>query len=153
MSGPGLPGASGASLPAPWQEAADAPLLDPGAFARLREWGGDELLGKMLALYLQNAPARRAEVVDGLAAGDPDRVERGAHALKSSSGNLGAERLRRLCQLVEDAGEDGRLEDVQALLPLFEDAFGETIKAFAGRPRGAAAEGPVEASPSPDPSS
>ncbi len=106
------------------------PLLDPGAFVRLREWGGDELLGKMVALYLKNAPGRLEEIRAGVAEGDGSRIEQGAHSLKSSSGNLGAVRLQRLCQQMEDAGEDGRLDDAQALLPELETTAEQTLRSL-----------------------
>jgi HPt (histidine-containing phosphotransfer) domain-containing protein len=114
-------------------EALDQALLDPGAFVRLREWGGDTLVGKMVELYLKNAPERLADVRDGLAEGDARRAERGAHSLKSSSANLGGERLRRLCQLVEDAAEHGDLERVRALLPHLETAFEHTLQGLVRR--------------------
>jgi HPt (histidine-containing phosphotransfer) domain-containing protein len=105
-------------------------LLDPGAFVRLREWGGDELLGKMLALYLKNAPDRMGEIRSGVQEGDGGRIEQGAHSLKSSSANLGAERLRWLCQRMEDAGEDGRLAEARGLLPELEEAYRQTVEAL-----------------------
>lgn len=106
------------------------PILDPGAFVRLREWGGDELLGKMVALYLKNAPGRLEEIRTGVAEGDGSRIEQGAHSLKSSSGNLGAVRLQRLCQEMEDAGEEGRLDDAQALLPQLETTCEQTLRSL-----------------------
>jgi two-component system, sensor histidine kinase and response regulator len=113
--------------------ALDAPLLDPAALVRLREWGGDTLVGKMVALYLKNAPERLEDVRAGLAADDAPRAERGAHSLKSSSANLGAERLRRLCQLVENAAEVGALEQVRELLPSLEEAFEHTLQGLVRR--------------------
>jgi HPt (histidine-containing phosphotransfer) domain-containing protein len=116
-----------------WEEALAASrgtLMDPGAFVRLREWGGDVLLGKMVALFRENGPQRMEEIERGLEEGDASRVERGAHALKSSAGNLGAERLRRLCQLVEDAGEGRRVDDARALQPLLREAWAQTLRAL-----------------------
>jgi two-component system, sensor histidine kinase and response regulator len=113
------------------EEANDAVLLDPAAFVRLREWGGDVLVGKMVDLFMKNAPERHAEIRSGLEEADPKRVERGAHSLKSSAGNMGAERLRRLCQLVEDAGEHGRLDDARTLEPHLAEALEQTLQGLA----------------------
>jgi two-component system, sensor histidine kinase and response regulator len=110
--------------------ASEGTLMDPQAFVRLREWGGDVLLGKMVGLFLKNAPDRMEEIRAGLEEGDAPRAERGAHSLKSSAGNLGAERLRRLCQYLEDAAEEGRLEDARALHPLVLEAYRRTIQAL-----------------------
>ncbi len=110
------------------EEANRAVLLDPGAFVRLREWGGDVLVGKMVDLFLKNAPERHAEIRSGLDEGEAERVERGAHSLKSSAANMGAERLRRLCQLVEDAGEHGALDEARHLEPHLAEALELTLR-------------------------
>jgi HPt (histidine-containing phosphotransfer) domain-containing protein len=102
-------------------------LLDPGAFVRLREWGGDTLVGKMVELFLKNAPERLEEVREGLEGRDAHRAERGAHSLKSSAGNMGAERLRILCQLTENAAEDEDLDRVRELFPHLELALEQTL--------------------------
>jgi len=125
--------APGANPVEGWEKALAASrgtLMDPEAFVRLREWGGDVLLGKMVALFRENGPQRMEEIERGLEEGNASRVEHGAHALKSSAGNLGAERLRRLCQLVEDAGEGGRVDDARALHPLLREAWTQTLQAL-----------------------
>ncbi len=129
------------------REALDATLLDPGALVRLREWGGVALVGKMVELYLKLAPERIQEVREGLAAGDAARAERGAHSLKSSSANLGGERLRRLCQLIEDAAEDGELERARALLPHLETAYEHTLQGLVRRAPGPDADAPEAGAP------
>lgn len=124
------------------EAALETRLLDPGAFVRLREWGGDTLVGKMVDLFLKNAPERMEEVRSGVAEGDPHRAERGAHSLKSSAGNMGAERLRILCQLTEDAAEEGDLPLVRSLLPHLETTLEQTL---GGLRRHAAAPDPGSA--------
>lgn len=128
-TGPG----TGADPVPGWSEAvaaAEGTLMDPGAFVRLREWGGDVLLGKMVALFHENGPVRMQEIEEALAEGVASRIERSAHTLKSSAGNLGAERLRRLCQLMEDAGEEGRVDAARAFAPLLREAYAQTIRAL-----------------------
>lgn len=80
-------------------------LLDPQAFVRLREWGGDELLHRMIELFLKNAPDKVGQVEAGLLASNLEEVERGSHSLKSSAGNLGAEALRLQSARVEGLAE------------------------------------------------
>lgn len=116
MTGPDSSGDPGTSGPA----SSGGVLLDPAAFVRLREWGGDELLHKMIDLFLENAPGRMAQIRAGMEGGDASEVEAGSHALKSSAGNLGAESLRRSAAALEAAteAEDAR---VDAVVDLFED--------------------------------
>ena len=61
----------------------------------------------MITSYLDNGPERIAAVVDGGAAGDMARVERAAHTLKSSAGNVGAVRLGRACAALEEQAHGG----------------------------------------------
>ncbi len=105
-------------------------LLDPAAFQRLRAWGGDELLGKIVSLFLEHAPTRLAEVETGLAEGDLERVERGAHALKSSAANLGGTALQQVCTRLEAAAEAGNEAEVAALAPDFRRSFHQTVAAL-----------------------
>ncbi|TVP73838.1 MAG: Hpt domain-containing protein [Gemmatimonadales bacterium] len=107
-------------------------LLDPAAFVRLREWGGDELLQKMIELFLKNAPQRMEEVRQGMASGDVDAVERGSHSLKSSAGNLGAEALRLGAARVEALAEDGTLvgDPLRQAVKELESAWGRTEAAL-----------------------
>ncbi|TVP57089.1 MAG: Hpt domain-containing protein [Gemmatimonadales bacterium] len=106
------------------------PLLDPAAFVRLREWGGDELLRKMIELFIQNTPARMDQIRTGVTDGDADAIERGAHSLKSSCGNLGAEQTRALAQRMETLGEESRLDEARALLPELDTTYDATLRAM-----------------------
>lgn len=105
-------------------------ILDPAAFARLREWGGDDLLGKIVALFLENAGERLAEVEEGFSEGDLDRVERGAHSLKSSSANVGGVALQQVSARLEAAAEGRDEDEVAAILPEFRARFEDTLKAL-----------------------
>lgn len=109
---------------------AEGPILDPAAFVRMREWGGDELLRKMIELFIQNTPKRMDQIRTGVAELDADAIEGGAHSLKSSCGNLGAERTRALAQRMEDFGEDSKFDEAKAILPDLEESYAATLKAM-----------------------
>jgi len=108
----------------------DPHVLDPKALDRLREWGGEKLLSEMVRLFLENAPQRMDQIRLGVGEGSLSDGERGAHSLKSSAANLGAERLRALAAEAEHAASGKRKEAVVALLPELEDAFAEVITAL-----------------------
>ena len=65
--------------------------LNPAALERLRKWGGDKLAAQMVRLFLDNSGGRMDQIRGGVAAEDPDEAEKGAHSLKSSAANVGAE--------------------------------------------------------------
>jgi HPt (histidine-containing phosphotransfer) domain-containing protein len=108
----------------------DPHVLDPKSLDRLREWGGDKLLSEMVRLFLENAPQRMEQIRRGAGEGNLDDGERGAHSLKSSAANLGAERVRALAAEAEHAASEGDRAAVSSLLPELEDAFSQVITAL-----------------------
>jgi len=108
-------------------------LIDPGALERLGEWGGTELVTKMMELFLEVTPERVTEIRAGLDAGDLDRVERGAHSLRSSAGNLGADPVRELAARIEELAEAGTTEGLEPLVTELEDRFRRTLDVLRAR--------------------
>jgi HPt (histidine-containing phosphotransfer) domain-containing protein len=90
----------------------EQPSVDPEALARLERFGGQVLLREMVGLYLAHAPERIAAVEAALAADDVIAAENALHSLKSSSAQLGAMRLARLCEAGEQITRGGRLAGV-----------------------------------------
>jgi len=82
-------------------------VLDPAAVERLRRLGGDEFLVEMIDLFLDNGPKRMAAVRDGLAAGEARAVQRAAHSLKSTAGNLGGRAVQQTAQEIETLAAEG----------------------------------------------
>ncbi|MFO8172976.1 MAG: Hpt domain-containing protein [Longimicrobiales bacterium] len=108
----------------------EAPVLDGAVMARLREWGGEELPRRMIEIFLSHTPPRMTQIRDGLAEGDPKRVEAGAHSLKSSAANLGATRLQRILQEMETLAGKQELESLEKCLPGLEEAFSAAWEAL-----------------------
>ena len=61
-------------------------------------------------------------------AGDADALRKAAHSMKSSSANVGAERLARLCTDLEVIGCSGKSDGAP---PLLEDVEGEFARVVA----------------------
>jgi HPt (histidine-containing phosphotransfer) domain-containing protein len=99
-------------------------VVDPAALARLREWGGEKLLSQMIRLFLDNSPTRMDQIRAGARQdGNVGEAEQGAHSLKSSAANLGAEELRSLSAAMERHAADGDHAAVVGLLPRLEEAY------------------------------
>lgn len=101
----------------------ELPLIDIAQMARLKEWGGRELQTKMVDLFLTHAKGRMDQIREGVSDSEPETAETGAHTLKSSAGNVGAQRVQRLAQEAEILAEEGNLEGLQSLLPGLEQEF------------------------------
>lgn len=101
--------------------------IDPAALERLREWGGEKLVGQMIRLFISNAGQRVDQIRAGVRANQIGEAEMGAHSLKSSAANLGAERVRALAAVIELAAADGNMPPVTENLPELESAFAAAV--------------------------
>ncbi|MCK7580373.1 MAG: Hpt domain-containing protein [Chromatiales bacterium] len=109
---PGYPAPRTAAVPT------DAPL-DERALAQIRALqrpGQPSVLGKIIGLYLDGAPALLQRLREAVAAGDGEALRQAAHSFKSGSANLGATALAAACKELEQRGRERRLEGTAALL-------------------------------------
>jgi len=88
------------------------PVVDPEVVERLRSFGDDgdqPFLVSMIEVFLHEARGQLAAIRGALAAGDPVRLWRAAHALRGACGNVGATRLAAICEMLEMEGRGGSL--------------------------------------------
>jgi HPt (histidine-containing phosphotransfer) domain-containing protein len=97
--------------------------LDQSALDRLQRFGGGKLLREMIALFLAAAPERLAAARDGVENGDAPAAEMALHSLKSSSAQLGAMRMQRLCEQGEQLARTGVLDIVGFLIHDLDEEF------------------------------
>ena len=83
----------------------------------LSEDGDPELLVDLIQIYLDDGPTKLHEITEGLDTQDYDRVERAAHSLKGTSGNLGARLLQDSCEAMQQASRNKEGEAVRELTP------------------------------------
>lgn len=74
------------------------------------------LLERLIAAYLDEAPRYFQNIRRAAEDVDLPQVRQQAHALKSCAGNLGATRLAKVCQELENAAIAGRQADVAATM-------------------------------------
>jgi signal transduction histidine kinase/DNA-binding response OmpR family regulator/HPt (histidine-containing phosphotransfer) domain-containing protein len=122
---PPAPAAVEVAPPAPAEEASVAPRLDPKIVAELRLLGGDQrdLLSEVIDLFLRTVPDRVRALVAASQTGDDAALRFHSHALRSTSGNVGALRLSALCTRLElglAAEAPPREEMVRAVVEEFE---------------------------------
>lgn len=104
---------------------AEADRFDPDAIDRLRRLGGGELVRRMGRLFVSLGEERVAAARAGVTYGDLDTIERAAHSLKSSAGNVGAVELQRAAETAERASAEGRRAAAAAGVEAMERAFAE----------------------------
>jgi two-component system, sensor histidine kinase and response regulator len=96
----------------------------------LTDDGDPELLIDLINLFLGDGPAKVQSVLHGLACQDLEQVERAAHSLKGSAGNLGARLLQDTCEQLQLAARGHRFNEVRQLAPTLEAGFADARAAL-----------------------
>jgi HPt (histidine-containing phosphotransfer) domain-containing protein len=104
--------------------------LDPDVLAGLRELGDPDLLSELTEMFFDDASSRLATLHEAVEGDDAQSLEHVAHALKGSSGSMGATRMAAICTELQDAGASGDLSRAPALLEQLEDEFGRVRPAL-----------------------
>jgi len=98
---------------------ASQPALDPAVIETLRQLtapGEPDVLAEVLKLFLDEAPTRIAKLRNAWEARDIQLVQRLAHSLKGSAGNIGATRLFEICKQLDSSGRSGIVADTGGLI-------------------------------------
>lgn len=107
---------------------ADPGVLDPAVLDHLRKLtppGEPDVLGEILTTFLDDVPRRIERLHAALAAGDAAGVQRAAHSLKGSSGNIGAHALYETARRLDELGTAG---DLAAAVSAIDELAGEYAK-------------------------
>lgn len=110
-----------------------APVLDQEVIASLRELqaeGEPDLIGELVELFVEDMPARIAELRQALRTGDLPAVASAAHSCKGSSSNLGANALAAACDALEKAAKARTAANLAPLLAEVEAAFDQAVRAL-----------------------
>ena len=101
--------------------------LDLEVLAGLRELGDPGLVAELAGMFVGDAAERLGELRRAVEAGDAGAVERAAHTLKGSAGNMGAGGMARISSDLQDAGAFGDLARAGDLVEELEGEF-ELVK-------------------------
>jgi CheY-like chemotaxis protein len=121
---PAKPVAEEAAAPAP---AKPAEVLDRQVLEQLSELQTDDkpdLLAQVINLYLDESPKLIQQLKQAASANDASEIVRTAHTLRSSSANVGAIALSRLCGDLEAATQVAATEEANSLLGKVETEYG-----------------------------
>ncbi len=104
--------------------------LDQHTFAKLREILGASL-GQAVSPFLEDTPQYLSELEHAVQDGDAVTARAKAHAIKGSSGNLGAMHLAQLAKEAEDHASGNSVEHIVALLPRLRVAYNAVASTLA----------------------
>lgn len=89
----------------------------------LQEEGEPDIISELVQLFVEDTPPQLAALREAVDASDAQSVERIAHTLKGSCGNMGAVRMAKLCEELQGVGASGNLARVPELLDQLEAEF------------------------------
>lgn len=94
-------------------------VIDPAAIEALKSINpddGGEFVREILQIFLEDTPARMAELNEALNSGNAAKFVRAAHSIKGSSSNIGAMVLKDTAEQLEHKARDEGLAQVALLL-------------------------------------
>jgi HPt (histidine-containing phosphotransfer) domain-containing protein len=95
-----------------------------------RKPGGPDPRRRIITIYLDSSPMLMEAIKTAISAPDTSLIHKSAHALKSSSMNVGAIGLGPLCADLERAGKAGSIEDAKNLFDRLETQYAAVIAAL-----------------------
>jgi HPt (histidine-containing phosphotransfer) domain-containing protein len=99
--------------------------VDPsvlGAYRELQQPGGPDFVTELIDLFLDDTTSQLRRLRAAVSNKDGDEIRRVAHLLKGSSGNIGAGRMAKLFEELEEQ-RDSNTEDTPNLLARIEIEF------------------------------
>jgi CheY-like chemotaxis protein len=96
----------------------DLGTIEASTVSILMQIGDSEssLLQEVIAIYIADAPMRINSMRHALATRNSELLWSAAHRLKSSSGNVGATRVRDICDAIEKIGRSGKVQEAAQLI-------------------------------------
>ncbi len=102
------------------------PALDSIVIAGLRQLqppGEPDVLKEVLQLFLDDVPVRIERLRAAWQAGNAVEMQRAAHSLKGSAGNIGANDLLAVCRVLDDRSKSGDLSNLPELVASLDAEF------------------------------
>ncbi len=91
--------------------------------SNLEKIGGQQFVRKMIDSFYRNVSQKIESAKEGLRIGNLEAVERAAHSIKSSAGNLGATKLENISENIEKIAELNEDINYVALISELENAY------------------------------
>lgn len=108
-------------------------ILDEAALNAIRALqppGAEDLLAKIVAMFLEQQPLSAAALRQAVAEQDGAKIAALAHALKSSSANVGAMRVAAISHDIETAARSQQLDNIDLILVQLESELEAAILAL-----------------------
>lgn len=101
-------------------------VLDPAVVESLRQLtppGEPDVLAEVLRLFLDEVPRRVERLKAAWQNRNAEELQRTAHSLKGSSGNIGAHHMYDICQQLDERGKAGDFHGARHLLDSLDEEY------------------------------
>lgn len=118
------------------QSSSDESVIDEAVFEDIEAMSGDQaqgLIRNIVDLYLQKSPTLLQDIEQGMLQGDTDKLFKAAHALKSSSANVGAVKVSAIAKELERMAREDMLEQAKTELSRLVDSYSQAEQCLKGR--------------------
>jgi CheY-like chemotaxis protein len=108
-------------------------VIDPSVIdglRRLQSSTNPDFFNRIVDLFITETPHRLAAMRTALDGSDAAALAHEAHALKGSSANLGARRMNALCEILEEQGLSGSVNEAPVLVSALEEEFAHVRNAL-----------------------
>ncbi|WP_063465778.1 hybrid sensor histidine kinase/response regulator [Ectothiorhodospira sp. BSL-9] len=106
----------------------DRAMLHPQDLDKLKALSpGQDLLTRVFQAFLDTTPPLIQKIDKALTTGDMEGLRSASHALKSSSGNVGARQLSEICRQLEICARENRMRDTDSLSTSFQQVSRATL--------------------------
>lgn len=93
--------------------------------SNLEKIGGKQFVRKLINSFHRNVSQKIENAKEGVRTGNLEAVERAAHSIKSSAGNVGATRLENISGNIEKIAESDEDINYDDLISKLENAYDE----------------------------
>lgn len=97
--------------------------IDAEVIENLKSLGGMELLSELHTVYMNTSTALIKDIHTAVSSQNALLLQEKAHSLKSSSGNMGALALSKLCLQLEKIGQSKNLEQAASIAQELDKEF------------------------------
>ena len=101
-----------------------------GNIRSLQRQGAPDILEKIIGLYLDNSNNQVNEIEEAVKQRDATTIRNTTHGLKSSSANIGADRLAELCKQMEHQGLNNQLDTIDEEFERLKQEYKMTCEAL-----------------------
>jgi CheY-like chemotaxis protein/HPt (histidine-containing phosphotransfer) domain-containing protein len=110
----------------------EAPYVSMDGIDKLRglDSGEGSFLKEVITLFLEDTPPRLLHLRNAVTAKDLHQMEREAHTLKGSTGNLGAQRMHLTCVTLVQMARAGVTEGALTLVDRLDEEYAATTEAL-----------------------